>query len=701
MGPHAALECAASGAVGAVLDDASQGTRRLHWANSASYCGRCCGQCTMRLHTAAAAGRAAAGHTQLRIGDTRYCPRARPAPAQQRPLRSSATHTLRSRALADCWHPFPTSPSPTTERIHVAELHSNTFSLSSLTTLRLAASRRQPPPSLIQSSAAVACLARSIRIRRFAFLLPCGLQPLPSALSPPSARWCPCVRCECTVACAVSLFLCSPLRCAAMSKRSRDLGLQVGVRVACCGPPHPNRDSSKAAARQGGGGVGLEESHAPSAPVELYGVITREGSAANGGWFEVALDSAPDKKVYYRRGSICKLKPQQPHTSPRHQQQQQHADVAPVRALTQSAQSRPALPGTLLVAALATPATLLSAPSSPPSFVLQSHTAHSHLQQPAHLPSAAVLLSPTRAQCGEGSVSSVVFQWPTVTSPVSRSACTCSLGCAPLLPLAPLTLLHSTSARRASIGGVNGPELLAHATSTPATAAVSRGDAVCVELHSPPFATAARCTSTPSRPLLFNSAAACTSPSSLSSITLTPDAGHPSAFTSVASSGAISVVTPHAVRVCGSSTGASKQRPPPAASAPLTVAIPAARRATAALVRSATLPPAAALAAGADFRVAAVSAHPFAAPFTARTGAPSLCASRAASPLAVVELECATSALCFDVASKRRRLLLDDSGAEPSTLDGHLNLPAYSSAACLPAALVQPALFHAVALCSL
>ena len=38
-------------------------------------------------------------------------------------------------------------------------------------------------------------------------------------------------------------------------------------------------------------------------------MITREGSASNGGWFEVQLDGQPEKKVYYRRGSMIKLKP--------------------------------------------------------------------------------------------------------------------------------------------------------------------------------------------------------------------------------------------------------------------------------------------------------------------------------------------------------------------------------------------------------
>ena len=34
------------------------------------------------------------------------------------------------------------------------------------------------------------------------------------------------------------------------------------------------------------------------------GVVTREGSSANGGWFEILLDGSTNKYVYYRRGMI-------------------------------------------------------------------------------------------------------------------------------------------------------------------------------------------------------------------------------------------------------------------------------------------------------------------------------------------------------------------------------------------------------------
>ena len=475
-----------------------------------------------------------------------------------------------------------------------------------------------------------------------------------------------------------------------MSKRSRDLGLCVGVRVACCGPPHPNRDREKERVRQLGGGGGSaagDDRAAAGAAVQqldLYGVITREGSAANGGWFEVQLDSQPDKKVYYRRGSICKLK-QQPHAhslSQHSQQQQQQMGGAALRAITHSAHSQQLTNG-VLAAAVATPATLLSAPSSPPAFVLQQ-SAH-HQQQVG--PSVALLLSPSMAHCGEVSAPPLFVQQ--CVSPAARPVCTCSLGCTPLLPSAPLSFLSSASARRASTGSVDGSLSLSLASlASPASRIDSftpSGPSGCVELHSPPFASS-RSMSTPSRPLLLAGVGS-TSPSQLGS-----GSPRPSAFTHVASTAHTAVLAPRAVRIAGSGMDrlalTPLLHPLSAPVLPLSVAVPAARRLTASAA-STTLASAA----------HAVPQAPFGRPH-------SLAATKSGAVVAACETsgasESAASWLRFD-ANKRQRLSLQEDAESQSlaALGAASALSACSATACLPATLLQPTLYHSVALCSL
>ena len=481
--------------------------------------------------------------------------------------------------------------------------------------------------------------------------------------------------------------------CCWMSKRSRDLGLCVGVRVACCGPPHPNRDRDKDKARSGsgsGGGNGVgcgggADERAPTAAqqqqqVDLYGVITREGSAANGGWFEVQLDSQPDKKVYYRRGSICKLK-QQPHVAAHihSQHQQQQTTVAAVRAITHSAHPQQPTSG-VMAATIATPATLLSSPSSPPDFKFQPQSSAQQPHHSQHLPTATLLLSPSMTHCGEGSAPPLLLQ-QCVTSPVARPVCTCSLGCTPFLPSAPLSFLSSASARRASTGSVEGSLSLSLAA---LPSAVSNGggyspvgSAACVELLSPPFATSNRSLSTPSRPLLLTSATG----------SFPSEQSHPSAFTSVVSTvSSTAVLAPRAVRVSGSvlerSTLAPTLHPMSAPVLPSSVAVPAARRPTALGCMS-----------NGPASAAAVHCAPFNEPRLL-----SVSASMAGGNCAK-----AASVVCFDAASKRRRLSLEDG---ESTLLGVMGAPsalsaACSSTACLPAAFVQPTFCHPVALCSL
>ncbi len=70
---------------------------------------------------------------------------------------------------------------------------------------------------------------------------------------------------------------------------SREL-LVKGVRVKIVAPPH----NSKRAL-------------ATNEVFDQTGVITREGSSANGGWFEIRLDGHKDKYVYYRRGALRKV----------------------------------------------------------------------------------------------------------------------------------------------------------------------------------------------------------------------------------------------------------------------------------------------------------------------------------------------------------------------------------------------------------
>ena len=382
--------------------------------------------------------------------------------------------------------------------------------------------------------------------------------------------------------------------------------------MACCGPPHPNRDRDKAAGRQagsagasGGGagsgsGSGEDKPACPPPPppqVDLYGTITREGSAANGGWFEVALDSQPDKKVYYRRGSICKLK-QQPQQQHAHSQQQTHQHNKQqqggeaVRAITHLSHPQQASSG-VLAATIATPATLLSAPSSPPTFVLQHQPGHGQ-HQPHSLPSATLLLSPIVAHCTDGSTPPLLLQH-CVASPPARPVCTCSLGCAPLLPGAPLSFVSSASARRASTGSVEGslslsfaalPSPLGGAGCFSPTSAAG-GSAGCVELNSPPFAAASRSVSTPSRPLMLTGLGSSPTPSSLLGSFSSPESSHPSAFTSVVSTSVVSasstaVLAPRALRVAGGALNrgslASLLHPLSAPVLPLSVAVPAARR---------------------------------------------------------------------------------------------------------------------------
>jgi len=392
--------------------------------------------------------------------------------------------------------------------------------------------------------------------------------------------------------------------------------------------------------RLGSGGGEDKAAAAAQQAMDLYGVITREGSAANGGWFEVQLDSQPDKKVYYRRGSICKLK-QQPHAAT-HSQQQHSAGTA-VRAITHSA--RPQQPtGGVMASAIATPATLLSAPTSPPAFVLHQ-SAHPQQQQQQQLSSGTLLLSPSMAQCGEGGAPPLLLQ-QCVGSPVARPVCTCSLGCSPLLPSAPLSFLSSASARRASTGSVDGSLSLSLA----ALPAVSQ----LVELHSPPFAASNRSVSTPSRPLLLNGAGPSSSASALASFA--SDSSHPSAFTSVVSAASTAVFAPRAVRITGSgadrTTLTSLLHPLSAPVLPLSaaVAVPAARRPTAA-------------ASAATATAAAVPIAPFG------------------------------QSRLLDGASKRRRLSVEQ-------VESPVMRP-FGANACMPAALLQPTLCHSVALCSL
>ena len=422
----------------------------------------------------------------------------------------------------------------------------------------------------------------------------------------------------------------------------------------------------------GGGGSGSEDKTAggPQAvpQLDLYGVITREGSAANGGWFEVQLDSQLDKKVYYRRGSICKLK-QQPHS------QQQQTTVAAVRAITHSSHVQQASSG-VLAAAIATPATLFSAPSSPQTFVIQ----HQPTQQ-LPLPSTTLMLSPTMAHGCEAGPSSLYMQ-QCVTSPLARPVCTCSLGCSPLLPSAPLSFVSSASARRASTGSVDGALSLSFAALPTASNdggfSPSGAAAGCFELHSPPFAAASRSVSTPSRPLsigesLFNS--------------LASDSSHPSAFTSVVSTASTAVLAPRAVRVSDSVVSRSTIHAAlPPLSAPVlplsaSVAVPAAHR----------------IAVGCSSTAAAIPVASFRQPHQSTVSSvhPAYC-ERAG-------LDRSSTLLCLDASSKRRRLSLEE--VEPLMLRSLGTSAAMSAAcsttACLPAAFVQPTLCHSVALCSL
>lgn len=71
---------------------------------------------------------------------------------------------------------------------------------------------------------------------------------------------------------------------------SRQL-LIKGVRVQIIAPPH----NSKRAIAAG------------EVVYDQTGVVTREGSSANGGWFEILLDGTEDKHVYYRRGALRRL----------------------------------------------------------------------------------------------------------------------------------------------------------------------------------------------------------------------------------------------------------------------------------------------------------------------------------------------------------------------------------------------------------
>ena len=69
--------------------------------------------------------------------------------------------------------------------------------------------------------------------------------------------------------------------------RNKSGGLVKGVHVQIIAPPH---NSKRALAAN-----------------EVYdqtGIVTREGSSANGGWFEIRLDDNKEKAVYYRRGAL-------------------------------------------------------------------------------------------------------------------------------------------------------------------------------------------------------------------------------------------------------------------------------------------------------------------------------------------------------------------------------------------------------------
>jgi hypothetical protein len=72
-----------------------------------------------------------------------------------------------------------------------------------------------------------------------------------------------------------------------MSKKNRSLGFKVGARVYIIRPPHNSKRM-------------LDDQN----EYNKTGIITREGSSSNGGWFEVRLDGNKDKLVYYRRGSM-------------------------------------------------------------------------------------------------------------------------------------------------------------------------------------------------------------------------------------------------------------------------------------------------------------------------------------------------------------------------------------------------------------
>jgi hypothetical protein len=64
-------------------------------------------------------------------------------------------------------------------------------------------------------------------------------------------------------------------------------GFVKGARVEIIAPPHNSRRAVLG--------------HAPFVP--LAGRITREGSSANGGWFEIAVDGQ-ERRVYFRRGAL-------------------------------------------------------------------------------------------------------------------------------------------------------------------------------------------------------------------------------------------------------------------------------------------------------------------------------------------------------------------------------------------------------------
>lgn len=64
-------------------------------------------------------------------------------------------------------------------------------------------------------------------------------------------------------------------------------GFRKGAHVVIIGPPHNNR--------KGGSAIDPHDG--------CTGIITREGSSSNGGWFELKLDIT-NELVYYRRGSL-------------------------------------------------------------------------------------------------------------------------------------------------------------------------------------------------------------------------------------------------------------------------------------------------------------------------------------------------------------------------------------------------------------